>query len=364
MVLFLPSGLYVLVEQGSKELTRRAKATPLILGAKGSATDLTLSALYFKPPSLEPIAYRQLEQINQSTLATGIPLNLRYNVSDAPIVGTSLDYTRFRQLKLKDGRWFGLLGECVLGAKAAQRLGIETGGYVLSSAGNAFDIAGSFPLKMPVVGILAETGTADDDAVFTDIKTTWVIAGLAHGHDDVTRAAADDQRILQRSQQQAVASPALLSYTAITPKNVNSFHFHGDISTFPIDTVIVVPDNRKAEILLRGRYDQAEGVQLILPTAVIGSILQTLFSIRDYIILGSVGVLLSTTIIATLVFALSIRLRKREIETIQKIGGSSSRLRGILIAEILIIIISAILIAGTLTQLASNYGNRLIQLIS
>ena len=58
----------------------------------------------------------------------------------------------------------GRLGECVVGSEAAQVLGVEPGDHVLSSAGNAFDVAGSFPLKMKVVGVLAPTGTADDEA--------------------------------------------------------------------------------------------------------------------------------------------------------------------------------------------------------
>jgi putative ABC transport system permease protein len=52
LILFLPLGLQIIVDQGSKMLTERAESTPLLIGAKGSAVDLTLSALYFKQPVL------------------------------------------------------------------------------------------------------------------------------------------------------------------------------------------------------------------------------------------------------------------------------------------------------------------------
>ncbi len=48
----------------------------------------------------------------------------------------------------------------------------------MSSPESVFDITGVYPLKMNVVGILQPTGTPDDDAVFVDVKTAWVIGGL------------------------------------------------------------------------------------------------------------------------------------------------------------------------------------------
>ena len=58
LVLFLPAGLHVVVEQGAERLTARAESSPLLIGARGSAVDLTLSALYFRPPNLSPCEYR------------------------------------------------------------------------------------------------------------------------------------------------------------------------------------------------------------------------------------------------------------------------------------------------------------------
>jgi len=40
------------------------------------------------------------------------------------------------------------------------------------------------------LGETESTGTADDLAVFVDVKTTWIIEGLAHGHQDLSRPEA------------------------------------------------------------------------------------------------------------------------------------------------------------------------------
>ena len=364
LVLFLPAGLHVVVEQGAQTLTARAKATPLLIGAKGSAVDLTLSALYFRPPNLSSVQYKEVNRVSTTGLAIGIPLHLRYTVRKQRIVGTTMDYADFRGLKVAHGRWFGLLGECVLGAEAARVLGVDVGEHVLSSAGSAFDVAGAFPLKMPVVGVLEPTGTADDEAVFVDIKTTWIISGLAHGHQDINTAREGDRGVLKREAGNVVANATVLSYTEITRQNINSFHFHGDPETFPVDAILAMPKDRKSGILLQGRYEEEDtAVQMLVPSRVVNEVLATMFSVRNYVILGSIGVGVATLMTAALVFVLSIRLRRREIETIRRIGGSSQRLTGMLAAEILIVVMGGIVIAGALTAGVSRFGDLLVRLI-
>ena len=106
LVLFLPAGLHVVVEQGAQTLTARAESTPLLIGAKGSAVDLTLSALYFRPPHLASCAFREVQRISRTGLAIGIPLHLRYTVKKQRIVGTTLDYAEFRRLAMPVEHFF------------------------------------------------------------------------------------------------------------------------------------------------------------------------------------------------------------------------------------------------------------------
>jgi len=364
LILSVPAGLHVLVEQGAEVLTARAEATPLLIGAKGSAVDLTLSALYFRSPHVEPMAHREVARVDRSGLARGLPLHLRFTVGRQRIVGTTLDYADFRDLRVDRGRWFAMLGECVLGSQAAQALGVDVGEHVLSSPGSAFDVAGSFPLKMPVVGVLAPTGTADDEIVLVDLKTAWVIAGLAHGHEDVNSAEDDDTRVLQREGKNVVANASVLSYTEITADNSDSFHFHGEPDEFPVDAVLAVPTSFKDSVLLRGRYgEDGAAVQMVVPSEVVDELVDTMFSVRNWVLLGSLAVGAATAMTAALVFALSIRVRRREIETIQKIGGGRRRLATILGAEIVAVIVAAVGIAGALTAVVSRFGELAVGLV-
>ena len=220
------------------------------------------------------VPYSVYDQVRNTDLARAIPLYTRFNTRGAPIVGTSLDYFSFRQLQLADGRMMGLLGECVVGANVARGHYVAVGGSLVSSPETVFDLAGVYPLKMNVVGVLERSGTPDDDAVFVDVRTAWIIQGLGHGHRDLENAGANNA-VLSRNSGTITANASLVQYNEITPENVREFHFHGDISGFPLSAVIAVPPDEKSSTLLRGRYG-ADGVeeQLIVPRSVLGDLLR------------------------------------------------------------------------------------------
>ena len=363
LILFLPAALQVVVRGGARTLTARADRTPLLVGAPGSAVDLVLTALYFREPTVEPMDYRKVVTVAETGMGTAIPLHLRYNVRGRRIVGTTLEYLEFRGLELDSGRAFTVLGECVLGSATARALGAGVGGHVLSSPAGAFDVAGSFPLKMTVVGVLAPSETDDDEAVFIDLKTAWVIAGLAHGHTDVTAPGAASG-VLAVEGDNVVANASVLSYTEITPENIDSFHFHGTPDNFPVDAIIVVPRDRKSGVLLRGRFEEPENdVQMVVPREVVDDLVETMFSIRDAVFAVSLGLGAATIATVVLVFALSARLRRREIDTMRKIGASGDRVRAVLATEVLIVVAASVTIAATLTAIVGRFGGLLIGLL-
>ena len=48
LILFVPAGLHVLVEQGAEVLTARAEATPLLIGAKGLHLQVARARLSYR----------------------------------------------------------------------------------------------------------------------------------------------------------------------------------------------------------------------------------------------------------------------------------------------------------------------------
>lgn len=347
LVIALPLCLKVLGHAVEKVMRTRAQSTPLILGPRGSALDLMLKALYFKRQPMPELAAQYLTEIRATQLAEAIPIDARFHAQGAPIIGTQLEYFAFRRLQLAEGRMITRLGDCVLGARIARARGLSPGGSLFSSQEQVFDMAGIYPLKMRITGVLAPSGTADDDAVFVDLKTARLISGAAHGHDDVSTQA---DTVLKQEAANTIANASVRMYHEVTDQNLTTFHFHGTEDSYPLSAVLVIPRDDKAEALLAGRYlKDSLPVQLIRPVDVFEGLMSTLFQVERlvFIVLGiTLGAALA---ISTLVFALSFRLRSREFRTLSDLGVSPASLRLTRALEITLITSTALLLALLLT---------------
>jgi len=361
LIVFLPAGLKILVGQSARSLTLRAESTPLLIGAKGSPLELVLNSLYFESDTPPQITFAESQRVTDSKLATAIPLYTRFSAQKFPIIGTTLDYFNFRELSVADGRRIAVLGECALGSEVAASLGFGVGDSLVSSPESVFDLAGVYPLKMKIVGVLAPNGSADNRAIFVDLKTAWIIEGLAHGHQDL--AAPEAARgVLKRDGNVVIANASVMHYNEITADNMDSFHFHGDPSGFPITAVIAAPHDAKSATLLQGQYlGDDERVQIVRPATVMSDLLATILTVQNYVIAGAMVIGLSALMTAALVFMLSLRLRKREIETMHRIGSSKARVTALLSLEIIIVLVIGIVLAALLTILASQFGEGLIR---
>lgn len=361
LVLFTPFGLRTLVRASQDQLRVRAESTPLLLGAAGSPLELTLNSLYFRSEDPPPLKFGELGTIRESGLADALPLHVRFRAGDFPVVGTSFDYFEFRGLETGKGRPFLRLGECVLGATASRELGKAPGDSVMSSPESAFNIAGVYPLKMTVVGVLEPSGLPDDRAVFVDVKTAWVIEGLAHGHDDLSKASAATG-VLRRDGDRIIANRSVVEYNEITAENRDSFHFHGDPADYPLTSIIARPRNDKAAALLIGRYaDKRESLQVFRPAAVMAELFATVFRVEGFLVAAFAGVSAATVATTALVFLLSLRLRRREFLTLRRIGADPTRVTALWCSEIVSVLLISAGMAFVLNLAASQAASSAIQ---
>jgi putative ABC transport system permease protein len=361
LTLALPLAVRTLLRMAQAEWRARAQATPLVLGAKGSALELTLNALYFRRQGVDTIPVKSTRLVRDTGLGQAIPLLVQFHSQESPIVGTSLDYFDFRGLKLAEGHMLGRLGDCVVGAEVARKRNLKPGGSVMSSPEQVFDLAGVYPLNMRVTGILAENHTADDQAIFVDVKTAWLIEGIAHGHEDLVKTV-DAAQIQEKQDGNVVGSKAVRMYAEVTDANIGGFHFHGDSDTFPLTGVLVVPRDAKAQALLLGKFQNKEDtLQLVQPPQEMDALLATLvqaerFALVLLLVLGTAVVL-----IVILVFALSFRLRRREFGTLEDIGISRGTIALVKTCEILLVSTASLAIVAATLWLMQHYGGVLVR---
>ena len=352
LALYLPLATHWAANAFDETLGARAATTPMIVGARGSRFDLVLHGLYFRAHSEGTVAHGEFTALRDAGHGRVIPLHVQFTAGGQPVVGTSLDYFEFRELQMARGESMMLLGDCVLGANTASELSLSPGDKLKTDRKNLFDLAGDYPLQLNVTGVLSATGTADDEGVFVDVKTAWIIAGHGHGHDESKYNATN-----------SLSAKMVKTYLEITPKNMGTFHFHSDTTALPLTAILVEPMDAKETAMVLSRYQHSDQLQALKPPVVVNEMMGMVMRVRQFLdanyvmVAGAMGMLLS------LIVALSRRLRSREMQTLFLLGCSRGTQYTLQAAELIIIFIAAfalaLVAAWTTVGWARDYLNTL-----
>lgn len=249
----------------------------------------------------------------------------------------------------------------MIGCTVAESLKLGPGDSLLSDRENMLDIAGKYPLKMNVAGVLNATGTADDNAVFVDLKTAWVIDGFGHGHQELQNES-DDAKIISRNKNQVVASAAVLPYTEITDQNIDSFHFHGSDDDFPVSAILAFTDSEKDNTILQGQYNETDSnFQFTRPAIVVRELISVMFRIKRFFDANATLIGVSTLLLLLLVMLLSAKLRTSEMETLFKIGCGRGTVLWLQAAELTIVIAAAGCLIATAAWAVNFYSDDLLR---
>lgn len=345
----LPVAAQFLLDHYQRELSTRAASVPLVAGARGSRFDLAFAALYFRVLPIEAVPMALHAEIAEDPNVTAVPLHARFTARSRPLVAIGADYYALRGLRAASGTLPLMLGDAVLGAEAARKLGLGVGDSIFSDQRDLYDLSVPPPLKMRVVGVLAETRSADDHAVFTDIATAWVLEGLTHGH--ASEAEVDPSLIMGETDGHVALSPSMTTYNEITEANIAGFHAHADPGSLPVTGVLIFPRDDKARTLVKARVNNAGTYQAIEPGRLVEELFDAVFRVKAVFdgLIVMMGVV--TVLLVALVSILSTRLRQGELQTLERIGASGA-FRGVLVAMQLVIAITL----GTLAGLACAWG--------
>ncbi len=345
LTLLLPFAVTMLVDVYGARFRARAEDTPFVAGVPGSRYDMVLSTLYFKGQVRKPSSAAEVARAAKDNLALVVPLHVGTTAEKQPLVGTTHDYMRLRSLTAAAGRLVQMPGECVLGARAAEELEKGPGSAVFTDTESPYDFGLEYPIKMRVVGILAETGTADDRAVFTDLETIWIMLGLSHGHEPPETIDPDSTSGVKDGTHQL--NPKTHIYTEITPENVDTFHIHVEPESLPVTAMILEPRDRRSRTILKGRFAVSTTAQMLEPVVVVDELLEFVFQLKAFFDANVVLVSVATVLFLALVVLLTLRVRRREIETLFKIGCARLTVVRMIALELgIVIVLGAALAAG------------------
>lgn len=170
--IFLLSGA---IQEG---LARNARGIDVVAGAKGSPTQLVLSAIYHSDipnGNIENEDYQQLR--HNPHVRQAIPLAIGDNYKGWRIVGTTPDYLALYHVQLREGRVFAQPFEAVAGALTGLKIGDKF------AALHGFDASSNdvhnFHLY-EIVGVARPTGTVVDRLIVTPLESVQIL----HSHPD------------------------------------------------------------------------------------------------------------------------------------------------------------------------------------
>jgi putative ABC transport system permease protein len=282
----------VLLARGIKEgFITGATDYNLVVGAKGSPTQLVLSVVFrmdLATPNIEYTTYQDLQQDPRVEMA--VPVGIGDAYQGFRYVATNGAYFatfpwRRKTFSLSSGRFFvddppdDAAYEAVLGAKAADSTGLRIGDRFYEGEEMA-----EYPLT--VVGILRPTHTADDRAIFFSLSSYW-------GMNEVARKMA----------------------------------------VKPLTAVLVRPKRMSDLPSLHRELNVAAETQAVLPSGVLLTIFNIMAMAEDVLtmILAIVGVIVLLYVFVSM-YSAALE-RRREIATMRALGARRTTVLGIVLVE-------------------------------
>ena len=167
---------------------RQAAGIDIVVGAKGSALQNVLAAVYYLDVPNGNITLKEVDALRANPqVAKAIPIGIGDSVAGARIVGTTDEFIPFYGGTLASGTLPTAPMDAVIGAGVARRTQLKlgdsfVGAHGLGDTGDAHD---SYPYR--VVGILNPTGRVIDETVVTPLASVWLVH---QGHSASTEPEA------------------------------------------------------------------------------------------------------------------------------------------------------------------------------
>ncbi len=289
---------------------RQAQGIDIVVGAKGSALQNVLAAVYYLDVPNGNISLKEVDALRANPqVAKAIPIGVGDSVGGARIVGTTDEFIPFYGGTLASGSFAAAPMDAVLGAGVARRTKLKlgdsfVGAHGLGDGGESGDAHDSHPYR--VVGILHPTGRLIDETVVTPLESIWLVH---EGHS----ASAEPEATFALIQAKGPIGVATL------PRLINA----------------------------------RPGLQAAVP-ALESARLLTSFNWVALVVKAFAAILVAAAM-ASLLGALLQALARREpdLALLRAMGATRGTLAGLMLGESLVLIAVAAVVAGGLVALAA-----------
>jgi putative ABC transport system permease protein len=178
--------LIVLADKNlNQSIKRNFSGIDLVVGAKGSPTQLILSSVLHADYPTGNINLAEAENLARNPLVRqAIPLALGDSYRGYRIVGAPLVYAELYNAELQKGNWYEKVLEVTIGANVALGTGLKVGDQF--SGVHGFQESGHAHADhlYTVAGILRPGAGVVDNLILTPVASVWKVHDDHHDHND------------------------------------------------------------------------------------------------------------------------------------------------------------------------------------
>lgn len=155
---------------------RQAQGIDIVVGAKGSALQNVLAAVYYLDVPNGNIRLADVDKLRtHPQVARAIPIALGDSVAGARIVGSTEEFLTFYGVVLQAGALPTAPMDAVVGAALATRTGLKVGDSFVGAHGVGDGATEHDSQPYRVVGILKPSGRVTDQIAVTPIESVWLV---------------------------------------------------------------------------------------------------------------------------------------------------------------------------------------------
>ena len=366
LLTILAVGLSVFVLLGVEHVRQEARSSfastvsgvDLIVGAKTGDINLLLLSVFRIGNATTNIDWETVEEIGaQEEVSWLVPISLGDSHRNFRVVGTTKDFFERYQfgskqpLVFRDGAKFENHTQVVLGASVASQLAYDLGDSLIVSHGMAdTSFTHHDQLPLTIVGILEESGTPVDNALFVSLETIEAIHSDEphHGDQSTEHHESDHKDHGHHDEDEHHESDHKdHGYHDEDEHHESDHKDHGHPPLGSVTALLVGLDSPIASLKMQrwiNDYEE-EALLAILPGVALSKLWELLGSVEDILRAISILVFISSLLGLNAMLLASMRERKTEIEILRSIGAPSTFILGLLVFESMLIVTIGIVLA-------------------
>ncbi|MFP4502649.1 MAG: ABC transporter permease [Candidatus Hydrogenedentota bacterium] len=335
----LITAVLTLRDETRRRFEEEGQTFDMVVGAKGSALQLVLCAVYFmdRPPgNISTDIYHQIAE--DPMVRAAFPIAIGDSFQGFPIVGTTPEYLAHERLNVRDDTFSRVLAfaegepfdepmEIVIGAHVARATGVEVGDQVVGTHGfielsestrEAVGFHSHEHQPYTVVGILEPSNSPNDRALFTNIQSVWDV------HADPSKFpewhGTEEEEAHQDAHDHGHAGHAHDTHT----------HSAGD----EVTAVLVQLDSPADRFVFKDMVNRKYNAAADIPIQVIEKLYDQLLSTAKLVLLAVGYLVVVVSALSILIgLYLSIMQRRRDMAIMRALGASAYEIFGAVLIE-------------------------------